>query len=475
MKLRKTAAALALAVHVSGVTGFAPAPTAASTIGIEVSPSPRSLVPESLLVTPGTALDVLEAQLRARLDTLSAPTEDPAAAQDWFSLGTVLFHRDARDDALQAWTTAHRLDPVFAPPEVMADLQTAVMLENRGETEAAALLRAEATARHAENAHMQLALAERAMRSARLEEAGTAYRRAAELAPDLFTTSLNLARYMEFIERPEAARTHYIAATEAAPGRAAPWDFLGAHQFRWGETEAALASLRRAEAASPVQPLAEVRLAELSAGAGDWIGARHWYLRALARAEDGQAAIRVALGNAQLRLGLLHEAAATLDAVLAEEEIVPVLVARGQLDEGLGQLEDAVDRYRRAIRLDPGNLVAANNLAMALVRLDRNADEALTHARYAHQTLPGNAEIFGTYALSLAMAGDAAAALPALERAVRLLPTDLWLRHRLGILLATGGSPAEARIHLEACSLIVDADFPHAADCAARLAALPAP
>jgi tetratricopeptide (TPR) repeat protein len=415
MKLRINAAALALAVLSSASAGFAPPPAAASTIGIEVSPSPRSLVPESLLVTPGTALDALEAQLRARLDALAAPAEDPAAAQDWFSLGTVLFHKDAREAAQEAWATAHRLDPVFAPPEVMADLQTAVVLENRGEAEAAARQRAEAEARHAQNAHFQLALAERAMRAARLEDAETAYRRAAELAPELFTTSLNLARYLEFTDRPEAARTHFIAATEAAPDRAAPWDFLAAHQFRWGETEAALASLRRAEAASPLQPLAEVRLAELSAAGGDWIGARHWYLQALERAEAGQAAIRVALGNAQLRLGLLDEAAATLDAVLAEEEIVPVLVARGHVDEVRGDIEAAVERYRRAIRRDPGNLVAANNLAMALVRLGRNADEALTHARYAHQTLPGNAEIFGTYALALAMAGETEAARPALE------------------------------------------------------------
>jgi tetratricopeptide (TPR) repeat protein len=123
--------------------------------------------------------------------------------------------------------------------------------------------------------------------------------------------------------------------------------------------------------------------------------------------------------------------------------------------------------------LDPGNLVASNNLAMALVRLERNADEALAHAGYAHRTLPGNAEIHGTYALALAMAGPAEAALPDLALAVRRLPGDLWLRYRLGEALAATGDPAGARPHLEACALLEDPGFGQNAACAGLLAALP--
>lgn len=449
------------------LVGLAPVAAAASTIGIEVNPAPRSLVPETLLVQPGTPLDALEADLRARI------AADPSAAQPRFSLGTVLFHKGERDAALEAWDSAHGLDPVFAPAALMADLQQVFLLQNRGEAEAAARQLAETAARHEGNAHYQLALAEQAMRGGRIEAAGAAYRRAAELAPELFTTKLNLARWLDHTGRAEAALEQYQAATRAAPDRAAPWDFLAAHQFRQGATGAARDSLRQAEAVDPAQPLAEVRLAELSAGAGDWIGARHWYRQALARAEGGQAAIRVALGNAQLRLGLVEEAAATLDAVLAEDEIVPVLIARGQIDEQRGAAEAAVARYRRAIVLDPGNLVAANNLAMALVRLGRNADEAVTHARYAHQTLPGNAEILGTYALALAMAGPAEEALPVLRDAVRRLPGDLWLRYRLGEGQIAAGAPEAARPHLEACAVIPDPGFPHRDACAGLLATLP--
>jgi tetratricopeptide (TPR) repeat protein len=428
----------------------------AATVTYEAQPAPRSLVPQELLPRAGDPLDQYERQLRARVDA------DAADAQGWHALGTVLFHKGEEAGAREAWARAHDLDRAFAPADVMADVQRIYVLQNRGDAKGARLHLSTVETRRAADPYFHLMRAEQAMRAGAVAQAGEAYEQARRLAPDFFMTSLNLGRFLEFAGDHEAARRRYEEAARSAPDRAAPWDFLGAHQFAQGDAAAALESLRAAEDADPDQPLAEVRLAEFSAGAGDYIGARRWLLRALDRAETGHAAIRVALGDAQLRLGLLDEARETLDAVLAEERSAPLLVARGYVDERAGDVAAAAERYRDAVRADPGNVVASNNLAMAMVRLDRNPEEALAHARHAFSVRPDNAAIYGTHAVALAHAGEIEEALPALRRAVRIAPDDPWARYFLGKLLRETDAD-EARAQLEAAT-ILDPAFPRRAE-----------
>lgn len=428
------------------------APVLPATVTYEAQPAPRVLVPQELLPRAGDPLDDYERRLRARIDA------DAADAQAWHALGTTLFHKGAEAEAREAWDRAHGLDDAFAPADVLADVHGVHRLHDRGDAEGARLRLATVEARRAADPYFQMMRGEQAMRAGAFAAAGEAYEKARALAPNFFMTSLNLGRYLEYAGRHDEARARYEQAARAAPDRAAPWDFLAAHQFRQGEVAAALDSLRAAEDADPDQPLAEVRLAEFSAETGDYVGARRWLRLALERAETGHAAIRVALGDAQLRLGLLEEARETLDAVLAEAPSAPILVARGYVDERAGDVAAAAERYRAAVRADPGNVVASNNLAMAMVRLDRNPEEALAHARHAFSVRPDNAAIYGTHAVALAHAGETAEAKPALRRAVRIAPDDPWVRYFLGALLATE-EPEEARVHLEAV-MILDPDFP---------------
>jgi tetratricopeptide (TPR) repeat protein len=429
----------------------------AATVEMQVRPQPRTLLPESLRVTAESPLDQYESALRARVEAR------PGDAASWRDLGTVLFHKGAREDAVEAWARAAELDETMTPPDVMSDVQQVFALERTGDRDAAAALLAQLSERRGDDAHFLLIRAEQAMRGRNYAAAEADYARAYERAPALFLTSLNLARFYEFTNRQDRARAFYEAATEAAPDRAVVWDYLARHQFSAGDATGALASLRRAEATDPGYPLAEVRLAELFAGRGDHLGARRWYRLALNRATAGLGPIRVALSDAQLRLGLLDEARETLDAVLAEEASGPVLVARGYVDEALGDLDAAAARYLEAIKVDPGNVVAANNLAMVLIKLDRSADEALVHAGYAVEARPDNGAIFGTHALALAHSGDWARALPELRKAVRISPDDPWLRFFLGKALIEDGDLSEAQYHLDSV-LILAPDFPRRAE-----------
>ncbi|MGC9420105.1 MAG: tetratricopeptide repeat protein [Rhodovulum sp.] len=429
----------------------------AATVDLDFNPAPAPDLPEHLQVTPSTPLQ----QMRDALDSaLAARPDEPALLH---RRGTVLYHLGWKDEARRDWARAAELDPVFAPADVMADVQEVFLQQSLGNVEAARAQLEATSQKHASNPYFHLMRAEQAMRSRAVDEAEKAYLRADELDPDLFVTKLNLGRFYEFMGQQDKARQYYVAATRLAPEHRLAWDFLGEHQFAGGQFDAAYASLQKAERLDPSQPLAEVRLGNLFAAGGDHVGARHWYTRGLERAEAGRYEILVALSDVQMRLGLLDEARASLDAALAERETAPVLVARGYVAEETGDIDDAIGLYRRAIFVDPGNVVAANNLAMALIRAGRNADEAMVHADYVYGQLPENASVLGTYALARALTEQNAEVKALLGRAIRVAPDDPWLRFALGRMQLSDGDAEAGQMNLEA-SLLLQPDFPRRAE-----------
>jgi tetratricopeptide (TPR) repeat protein len=415
-------------------------------------------LPEVLSLEDGAPLDGLQEELERQVEAT------PDDAEAWHRLGTVRFRRDDRTGAGDAWQRAHGLDDLYAPADVMAATQEVFLRLAAGDTEGALSALEQASVTFAGSPYFHLIRAEQAMRNRAFEAAEEAYRSAIDADPNYFASKLNLGRYLEFVGRQEEAREMYEAAVADAPDRAMTWDFLGTHQFSGGEVEAALESFRNAERAGDEQPLAEFRLATLFKATGDLIGARHWYLQALARSDaETRISVLMALADTQLRLRLWEDAAATLDEVIDAAPSAPVLVARGTVAEQFGELEQAAALYRDAVRADPGNVVASNNLAMVLVRLGINPEEALLHSRAALERRPDNAAIGGTYAVALAHAGENAAALQALRRNVRISPDDPWIRYFLARLLLEQGQIDEARLQLEAVS-ILDPEFDRLAE-----------
>lgn len=455
MKLRLgSAAVLAIALGVPL--------TNAATVQQHFTPAPRVLVPEELRLDPAAPLDRMEQTLRQRL------ADDDRDARAHHALGSVLFAAGRPSEAATAWDTAHDLDPAFAPSRVMAAIRPVFDAQEKGDPSAAALALTKAERELGDDPHFLMIRGEQAMRGGNLAAALAAYRGAHDAAPDLYATALNLARALEQAGDAEAAESLFDIAIRLAPDRPGPRDHLAQFQYRRGQADAALALLLEAEALDDRQPLAEIRLAELSVQARDLPAARHWYRFALKRAESGHDAILVALGDVEMRLDLVEAARDTLDAVLSRTRPAPVLVARGYVAERLGDLDGAIRLYREAVVADPGNLPASNNLAMALIKADRNPEEARAHAAYAAERLPDNAAIHGTHALALWHAGALDEAQPVLASAVRVDPLDPWLRLAYGQALAAGGMADAARLQGEAC-LMLDRGFPRREACEALI------
>jgi tetratricopeptide (TPR) repeat protein len=418
-------------------------------------PEPEFDVPARLEGYPPGELKRFEVGLGLRLERRP---DDPELLH---RLGSVLYHQGRAGEARRVWTRAADRDPNLAPAELMAKVQEVFALLAKGDAPTAMKRLESVEARYGDDPHFLLVRAEQAARSGNLDAAERTYRRAAELGPDLYVTQLNLGRFLERRNEQHRARAAFERAAELAPDKARVWNFLGAHQFRQGQFDAALRSFASSEQADPDQPLGEIQMAKLSLEIGDLLGTRRWYRAALAREPENPDPIRVALSDVQLRLELFDEARAEIEAVLEKQELGPLLVALGYVDESQGRPQAAERRYRRALTLHPDNVIASNNLAMLLVATSRNPDEALRLAEAARSQQPNSGQVFGTYACALLHAGREDEARAALSKAIRLSPSDPWARYCYGKALQGTSRDAERRLHLEG-ALILDSDFPRA-------------
>ena len=407
-----------------------------------------SSLSESLLVARS-------AELRDRIE------RNPGDASLLHALGTVTFHLGGEGEAQALWKAASFRDPNLAPTEVMRDVQKMFALLARGDSDGAREILRAAEEQYAREPHFQLMRGEQAMRGGNMEAAEMAYRAAFERAPDLYVTSLNLGRFYDAIGRDADAAPFYRQAAHMEPGRAEVWSFLGEFQHGQKDTEGALESLRRARSIDPSAPLPERRLGELSVLEGDYRAARTWYLAALAHESSPveDQAIRAALGDVLLRLGLLDEARKEIEAALAAQESPPLLFALATIDEAQNNLAAAETRYRRVLALMPANPLPANNLAMLLIRTGKSPDEALRLALQARGALPNKAFVESTFGCALAHAGRNGEAVKILGPVVEAVPDDAWAHYCLGKSLLLENHSQKAETHLTR-AVELDPQFP---------------
>lgn len=428
-------------------------------------PDGRERVPAEILEQlsqPGVAglsqavLGARSVELRGRL---AESPDDPFLLH---ALGTVTYHQGGVREALALWNAASRREPNLAPADLMADVQEVFRLLEQGAPNLAQGKLKQVELRYADQPHFHLIRAEQAMRGRNFVAAGESYRRAHALAPDLYITNLNLARYLEYTNAdPESAGRYFKRAAELAPDRAEVWSHLGNFQFRQGQSEAALSSLRTARSLDPQRSAPERRLGDLSAAAGRYEDAVTWYRAALAAAPSASEAhdLQAGLGDFLLRLGRHDEARQAIEEALKAGERPQLLFALGTIDEAQGRLSDAERRYRQVLTLAPGNPLAANNLAMLLVKSNGLAEEAQSLAAQARRALPNNAYVEGTFGCTLALSGRNADAIKVLQPVVERLPEDTWSRYCLAASLQALGRTDAARPHFEKV-LALDPSFP---------------
>lgn len=108
-----------------------------------------------------------------------------------------------------------------------------------------------------------------------------------------------------------------------------------------------------------------------------------------------------------------------------------------------GKLEEAIDAFQNALKLDPSMGDAHQNLALALDRSGRQ-QESLIHFRDAARLEPENASIQNIYAVMLGEAGRTDEAMQEFQMALRLAPGSAATHANLANLLAKQHARDEA-------------------------------
>jgi tetratricopeptide (TPR) repeat protein len=141
--------------------------------------------------------------------------------------------------------------------------------------------------------------------------------------------------------------------------------------------------------------------------------------------------------------GRLREAVAALDTCL---ELVPNSFAcefmAGKACQALGEHENALRRFSRAVELESANPDTAREATIEALRLGK-AEEAGRFARDACRRSPRDAGLVANLALAYLISGDLQEALKAAARAVEMDDSDPVNRSVLGLAqdVSTGARP----------------------------------
>jgi tetratricopeptide (TPR) repeat protein len=201
---------------------------------------------------------------------------------------------------------------------------------------------------------------------------------------------------------------------------------LGRWLVRTGNRAEARKAFQAAEAAAPNWPIPMLALAELDIGENKLAEAR----QTLAK----HAASEAGNPHAQMLLAMAEHKA--------------------------GNLEAAIQQYRKVVELDPRNLAAMNNLAYLLADVGNQPDEALKYAQQVKELAPKSVFVDDTIGWAYFRKGIYSTAITYLEAAVKQDGTAIR-RYHLAMAYMKAARVREGETMLES-ALAIDPNLPEA-------------
>jgi len=392
----------------------------------------------------------------------AAISVEPFAVAALLGAGRVLQDERRFRDALGRFEVAQQAaEPGVTLPgatrPVLADAKLGAaraMLALERTQDAAAILNALATERP-QDAEVLIARGQAEHALEQDDAAEQSFRAAIELAPDSFAGYLALAQLDFARDDPDGAAVTLAQARGHVPETAEVRRMTGESELARGNLSEAIREFRAAlsldahdtgalfglavasrrdghlaDADRNLSRLAEQDVAypglalergRLFEARGQAARAVRSYTRALAEhPEDVDLMMR--LGAAQVSAGLVEEAQATLAGVLTQRRDSPEAIHfMGRVDYARGDLSRALERFARAVQLDPGR--SEYHLWLARVSLDRNdlgkANEEISLALERDGSLGDAFWVRGRIRLRAGMVQDA---IVDLTRALELAP-----------------------------------------------------
>jgi tetratricopeptide (TPR) repeat protein len=228
------------------------------------------------------------------------------------------------------------------------------------------------------------------------------------------------------------------------PGNTRAHNNLGRALFAVGRDEEAIAQYRISLGIEPADPGIHSNLGNALDRAGRTREAIEQYQAALGIQPDFAPAI-FNLANALYREGRTAEAIAAYETVV---KIQPDYAdAYGRLGDALerapGRGNEAIDRYRQALRLEPAVAQVHYSLAVALSKQGRSP-EAISEYEEALRLQPDFAEASNDLGDILCSTGQVAAGIQRIEAALKIRPDDARAHFNLANALAQSGQIPES-------------------------------
>ena len=178
------------------------------------------------------------------------------------------------------------------------------------------------------------------------------------------------------------------------------------------------------------------------------------------------------LSQVYVAQGKLDEARRGLEALIYNQpKSVAALTMLGMIAQARNDTDTARTYYKRAIDVDGGAPVAANNLAWLDSEAGENLEQALQLAQVASRALPKVAEVKDTLGWVHYKRQSFPEAIKALEAAVALAPDNASYYYHLGLACHDAGDSARARWALQR-AINLNPSFPDAPDARRLLAKL---
>ncbi len=168
-------------------------------------------------------------------------------------------------------------------------------------------------------------------------------------------------------------------------------------------------------------------------------------LNTLDKNSKARGEVYLRIGETLRRKGDLNGAVAALSKArdaLPENSVVVSDLALSF--EAAGRKQDAIQAYLQAIKLDPSNAIALNNLAFQLAETGGDLDQALTYAQRAKQMMPSLNEVADTLGWIYLKKNLSDNAIDIFQDLVKKAPTNPTYRYHLGMAFSQKGDKPRA-------------------------------
>ncbi len=312
---------------------------------------------------------------------------------------------------------------------------------------------------------------------ARPREAEAAFRKANEVRAGYVPLWLRTAKLAADRGDIDTSRKTYVALTATEPALGIAHYELGQLLLQADETDAAVASLRRAVDLEPDFGAAQYALSNALRRLGDNEGAAHHAAlfeqagKREANADDPLLSAvhalrksslgRLAKALEYLKKGRRVEAAREFEAILdIDPDNYSAHINLVGLYGDLRDLDMAEAHYEKARAIAPDKPKLYNNMGIARLR-NGQPEAAIAAFREAVRVDPGYAGAWRNLGKVLQDAGRNDEALDSYRKSIEIDRTDRQTQFFYGRLLARSGQPAEAVAPLEAALAPYDARTPH--------------